>query len=309
MIAFKGLTKRYGKTQALFDLTATVNAGRVTGLLGPNGAGKSTVLRLLLGLDHPTAGAALINGRPYRSFRRPLRVIGSHLEGRTVHPGRTARAHLVALARVNSLPAARVDAVIQTVGLGPVASRRTGGFSLGMLQRLGVASALLGEPEVLVLDEPVNGLDTDGIRWLRTLLIDFAREGGTVLLASHVMAELQQTADHVIVLGRGRLLADCPVDDLVRTVSTEVCIDIPDARQRNGFAAAVVSAGMPVEHSGPIELRIHGGSPERIGNLAHEHSIRIHRLTQPTGTLEDGYLRLVENATEFTSASVSGGAG
>ncbi|TQS44686.1 ABC transporter ATP-binding protein [Cryptosporangium phraense] len=215
MITFRHVTKRYGRRTAVDDLTVDVRPGRVTGFLGPNGAGKSTTMRILLGLDRPTSGEALVGGVRYAALRWPLREVGAVLDARSAHPGRTARAHLTALARSNRLPAARVDAVLDRVGLTAVAGTRAGKFSLGMSQRLGIAAALLGDPGVLVFDEPVNGLDPEGVRWVRELARSLAAEGRTVLLSSHLMSEAQLTADHLLVLGRGRLLADAPLADLV----------------------------------------------------------------------------------------------
>jgi ABC-2 type transport system ATP-binding protein len=214
MIQIEHLTKRYGTTTALDDVTCEVATGSVTGLLGPNGAGKSTLMRVVLGLDHATSGRALVGGRRYPTLRRPLHVVGAHLGGRAVHPQRTARAHLLALARSNRIPASRVDEVLDLTGLRGVARRRAGGFSLGMGQRLGLAAALLGDPRTVLLDEPVNGLDTDGVRWIRRLLRGLADDGRTVLISSHLMSEVQLVADRVLVLGRGRLLADMPTAEL-----------------------------------------------------------------------------------------------
>jgi ABC-2 type transport system ATP-binding protein len=216
-----GLRKRYGRTVAVDGLTFTIHPGRVTGFVGPNGAGKSTTMRMILGLDRPDAGTALIGGRPYRSLRRPLCTVGALLDAGCLHPGRRARDHLLWLARSNGLPVHRIDAVLETVGLAAVARRRAGGFSLGMRQRLGVAAALLGDPPVLLFDEPVNGLDPDGVHWIRGLLRGLAAEGRTVLVSSHLMNELAGTADHVIIIGRGRLIADASVHDLTRDRSLE----------------------------------------------------------------------------------------
>ena len=208
MIELTRLTKAYGRRRAVDDLTVTVHPGRITGFLGPNGSGKSTTMRLILGLARPTTGSATVNRRPYRELSAPLRHVGALLDARSSHPGRTARNHLLFLARSNDIAPARVDEVLELAGLTAVAQRRTGGFSLGMHQRLGIATALLGDPSVLLLDEPVNGLDTDGIRWIRGLLKELAAQGRTVLLSSHLMSEMEQTADHLVVIGGGRLLAD-----------------------------------------------------------------------------------------------------
>jgi ABC-2 type transport system ATP-binding protein len=216
-----GLRKRYGRTVAVDGLTFTIHPGRVTGFVGPNGAGKSTTMRMILGLDRPDAGTALIGGRPYRSLRRPLSAVGALLDAGCLHPGRRARDHLLWLARSNGLPVHRTDAVLETVGLSAVARRRAGGFSLGMRQRLGIAAALLGDPPVLLFDEPVNGLDPEGVHWIRGLLRGLAAEGRTVLVSSHLMNELAGTADHVIIIGRGRLIADASVRDLTRDRSLE----------------------------------------------------------------------------------------
>ena len=215
MITLDHLTKRYGATTAVDDLTLQIEPGRVTGFLGPNGAGKSTTMRMILGLDRPTSGTATIDGRPYASLRRPLREVGALLDAKAVHPGRRVRTHLVAMARSNSIPVARVDDVLERVGLAGVARRRAGSLSLGMSQRLGIAGVLLGDPRVMLFDEPVNGLDPDGVMWIRKLLRSLAAEGRTVLVSSHLMSEMQQTADHLVVLGRGRLLADSSLESFV----------------------------------------------------------------------------------------------
>jgi ABC-2 type transport system ATP-binding protein len=217
MITLDGLTKRFGARVAVDHLTVRIEPGRVTGFLGPNGAGKSTTMRMLLGLDRPTAGTALVNGKPYAALKDPLREIGAVLDARGSHPGRSAAKHLLALARSNGIPTGRVAEVLDRVGLASVAGQRAGKFSLGMAQRLGIAGALLGDPPILIFDEPVNGLDPEGVRWVRELTRSLAAEGRTVLISSHLMSEMQQTADHLIVLGRGRLLADAGLAELVAT--------------------------------------------------------------------------------------------
>jgi len=230
MIEIHALTKRFRDTLAVDELSFTVEPGHVTGFLGPNGAGKSTTMRLIVGLDRPTAGHAHVNGRPYRDHAAPLRQVGAVLEVGSVHRGRSARTHLLALAHTHGIPAARVEEVLDQVGLTDVADRRAGAFSLGMSQRLGIAAALLGDPEVVVLDEPVNGLDPDGVRWIRTLLKDLAAQGRTVLVSSHLMTEMAVTADHLVIIGRGRLLADTAVSDLIDRVAVErVLVRTPDA--------------------------------------------------------------------------------
>jgi ABC-2 type transport system ATP-binding protein len=220
MITARGLTKRYGRTVAVQDLTFTVQPGVVTGFLGPNGAGKSTTMRMLIGLDRPDAGQATVNGRRYRELRRPLCEVGSMLEARSFHPGRSPRAHLGSLAASNAIPARRVEEVLGIVGLESVGRRRAGKFSLGMTQRLGIAVAMLGDPGILILDEPVNGLDPEGIRWIRNLLKSLAAEGRTVLISSHLISEVAQTADDLIVIGKGRLLAQTTVEELATTANS-----------------------------------------------------------------------------------------
>src|SRR3954471_185881 len=220
MIEARNLTKRYGRTLAVDDLSFTVPPGVVTGFLGPNGAGKSTTMRMILGLDRPTAGSALVNGRPYSHLDGPLHHVGALLDAKDVHPGRTARAHLRALAVSNGIPTSRVDAVLELTGMGGVAGRRIKGFSLGMSQRLGIAATMLGDPEVLMFDEPVNGLDPEGILWIRTFMRGLAAEGRTVFVSSHLMSEMSQTADHLIVIGRGKLLADVATRDFIDASSS-----------------------------------------------------------------------------------------
>ncbi len=302
MICFDAVTKRYGATTALDAVTVQVRSGHVTGLLGPNGAGKSTAMRLLLGLDRPTRGRVTIDGIPYARLPRPLQTVGAHLDARSYHPRRSARAHLLALARYAGIPSRRVDEVIELVGLESVARRRAGSFSLGMGQRLGIAAALLGDPAVLVLDEPMNGLDTDGVRWIRLLLKEFASEGRTVLVSSHLMAEMHQTVDRVIVMGKGRLLADCSTDELVSSVSDIVVLRTPDVAAAPGLTRALDRAGMSVAETSPGELEITGGTPARIGDAAFDEGMRVHSLSVTPATLEEGYLRLVEDAFEFRRA-------
>lgn len=306
MITFKHVSKRYGDKLAVDDLTVTVRPGHVTGLLGPNGAGKSTAMRLLLGLDRPSGGEVLVDDVPYGRLRRPLHTVGAHLDGRAVHPGRTARSHLLGMARYNGIPAGRVEEVLDLVGLRAVAGRRAGGFSLGMGQRLGIAAALLGDPQVLVLDEPVNGLDTEGVRWIRDLLQGFAAEGRTVLLSSHLMAEMHQTADRVVVLGRGRLLADCAVSELTDAAEDRVLVRVPDDGEAFGFALRLREAGLVSEAAAPGELVVRGGSVEVVGDLAFTHGLRLHTLSTIPATLEDGYRRLVQDDIEYSTGTTKG---
>ncbi|MBD7949356.1 ATP-binding cassette domain-containing protein [Oerskovia rustica] len=295
MITFAHATKRYGPTTALDDLTVTVRPGSVTGLLGPNGAGKSTALRLALGLDRATAGDVTVHGIPYRALRHPLRTVGAHVDARAFHPGRSARAHLTALARYNRIPARRVDDVLGLVGLSDVAGKRAGGFSLGMAQRLGLAGALLGDPEVVLLDEPVNGLDTDGVLWLRGLLRDLADQGRTVLLSSHLLSELEVTADHVVVLGRGRLLADLPIADLVGR-DAPVVVRTPDA------PAPLADALVEIGHHPQVDghgLTVDGVDVTLVGDLAHALGLRVHHLAPAPVTLEARYLDLVADDVQY----------
>lgn len=299
MIQFQSLTKCYGGRPAVDDLTVDIEAGRVTGFLGPNGAGKSTTMRMLLGLDHPTSGTALIGGCRYRDLDRPLHRVGAHLDSRAMHPGRSARAHLLGMCRTHRISGARVDDVLERVGLTSMARRRVGTFSLGMSQRLGIAAALLGDPGVVVLDEPVNGLDTDGVRWIRQLLRGLADEGRTVLVSSHLLAEMQNTADQVVVLGRGRLLADCPTPDLV-TDSSAVLVRSSDLEGLDRLTAGLEPAS--VTRTEPTALRVEGVDATHVGDLAARLDLTLHLLAPAGGSLEDGYVRLVENHRDYTAA-------
>jgi ABC-2 type transport system ATP-binding protein len=303
VLEFQEVTKRYGHKTAVADLSVTVAPGRVTGFLGPNGAGKSTCIRLLLGLDRPTTGRALVAGRPYREHAQPLRLVGAHLDGRAVHPGRSAKQHLLALARANGLPARRADECLELVGLTDVGRRRAGGFSLGMSQRLGIAAALLGDPRILLLDEPVNGLDTDGVEWIRTLLRRLADEGCTVLMSSHLLAEVEQSADHVVVLGRGRLLADCSISDLVSTSSGAVVLRTPDASAADRLAVALPNATIRARAGEPRTLHIRGTTPQDVGEAAHDLGLRVHGLALERTRLEDAYRRLVDGSHEHAAAT------
>ncbi|MCF6745147.1 ATP-binding cassette domain-containing protein [Blastococcus sp. KM273128] len=299
MIELRGLTKRYRARVAVDRLTVTVEPGRVTGFLGPNGSGKTTTIRCVLGLARPTAGTATVRGRAYRDLAHPLREVGALVDPRARHPGRTAHAHLLALARSNALPAHRVDDVVELVGLAPVAHERVRGFSLGMAQRLGIAAALLGDPEVLILDEPVNGLDPEGIRWVRELLRDLAGQGRTVLVSTHLMSEMQDTADHLVVLGRGRLLADVPMADLLGA-HTAVRVRSPQAPV---LASAVQRAGGHVELEIDGALRIDGLAAADVGDLAHGIGVRLHELSPVTGSLEEAYLALTGDDVEYRAVA------
>ncbi|PZG14106.1 ABC transporter ATP-binding protein [Nonomuraea aridisoli] len=290
MISLRGLTKRYGATTAVDDLTLDLTPGTVTGFLGPNGAGKSTTMRLILGLDAPTSGAALIGGRRYADLDRPLRTIGALLDAKAVHPARSGRDHLRAMARSQGVPDQRVEEVLALTGMTEAARRRAGTYSLGMSQRLGIAGALLGDPAVLMLDEPVNGLDPDGVRWIRTLLRSLAAEGRTVFVSSHLMSEMERTADRLVVLGRGRLIADEPMERLV--AAGGVLVRGPRLRP---LADALPQAGW----SGPDELTVVGATPEEVGRLAYELGLPVYELRPVGPSLEESYLRLTETATEY----------
>jgi len=299
VIELDGLTKAYRRRVAVDDLTVTIEPGRVTGFLGPNGSGKTTTMRCILGLTRPTAGTATVLGRPFRELAEPMRRVGALIDPRAWHPGRTAHAHLAVLARSNALPDDRVDEVIDLVGLDPVAHERVRGFSLGMAQRLGIAAAMLGEPDVLVLDEPVNGLDPEGIRWVRELLRDLADEGRTVLVSSHLMSEMEDTADHLVVLGRGRLLADVPMDDLLGAHAT-VRVVSPQAA---ALAAALQRAGGRVELEADGALHVEGLDPVQVGDVAFAVGARVHELTRLTASLEAAYLALTGDEVEYRAAS------
>jgi ABC-2 type transport system ATP-binding protein len=293
----RGLQKRYGSTVAVAGLTFTVRPGLVTGFVGPNGAGKSTTMRLFLGLDAPDAGVALVGGRPYAELASPLREVGALLDPGAFHPGRSAREHLRWLAASNGLPRGRVDEVLDEVGLARVARRRTGGFSLGMAQRLGIAAALLGDPPILLLDEPVTGLDPDGIRWLRDLLRSLAADGRAVLVSSHLMSELEDTADHLIVIGRGRLIADVAVRDLLdEAEGARVVIRTPEAARALALLAGV---GATVTSSDADTLSVAGLDAARIADLAAAHGLRLTELAPQRASLEEAFMRLTRDAVEF----------
>lgn len=298
MIELVGLTKAYRARVAVDDLTVTIEPGRVTGFLGPNGSGKTTTLRCVLGLTRPTSGTATVLGRSYRSLRHPMRRVGALIDPAARHPARTAHAHLRVLAQTNGLPVARVDEMIDLVGLESVAYERVGGFSLGMGQRLGIAAALLGDPDVLLLDEPVNGLDPEGIRWVRELLRDLADEGRTVLVSSHLMSEMEDTADHLVVLGRGRLLADLPMADLLDQHAA-VRVGSP---QGPLLAAALRRLGAVVELELDGALRVEGLGLDEVGDVAFTAGVRLHELTRVTESLEAAYLELTGDAVEYRAS-------
>ena len=297
MIEARDLSKHYGGKRAVDHLSFTVPPGKVTGFLGPNGAGKSTTMRLLLGLDRADTGSATIDGKPYRDLAEPLRVVGALLEARAVHTGRSAYNHLLILAQTQGLPRRRVEEVIDLVGLHDVARKRAGGFSLGMGQRLGIAAALLGDPPVLVLDEPVNGLDPEAILWLRTLLRRLAAEGRTVFLSSHLMNEMAVTAEHLIVVGRGRLIADCTTQQFIaRSSQKSVLVKSPHVRR---LAELIAAAGAAAAAAEADELTVTGMPAERIGYLAAREGLEIYGLTPQSATLEEAFMDLTRSSLEY----------
>ena len=298
-IEARGLRKRYGSTVAVDDLTFTAKPGEVTGFVGPNGAGKSTTMRMILGLDAPDRGQALIGGRPYRSLRNPLCEVGALLEASAIHPGRRARDHLLWLAHSNGIPKRRVDEVLDQVGLATAGRRRAGGFSLGMQQRLGIAAALLGDPPVLMFDEPVNGLDPDGIVWIRGLLKSLAAQGRVVLVSSHLMGELEDTADHVIVIGRGQLIADTSVATLLAAASKER-VELVTA-QRAEATTILTNAGATVTVAGIDTVTVDGISGDRVAALLSEAAIPFSELRRHRATLEEAYMDLTRGAIEFAA--------
>jgi ABC-2 type transport system ATP-binding protein len=304
MIEACELIKRYGSTAAVDGLSFTVRAGVVTGFLGPNGSGKSTTMRLLLGLDAPDAGEATINGRRYADLPWPLRAVGSMLEARSFHPGRSARDHLLALARANDIPGSRVGEVLDLVGLTGVAGKRAGTFSLGMGQRLGIAAALLGDPGLLVLDEPANGLDPEGIVWLRTLVRSLAAEGRGVLISSHLISEMALTADRVVVIGQGRLIAETSVAELSAGMAgRRVLVRSPDPGRLSG---ALEAAGARVERSAGGSLLVGGMTAQAIADVAGAHKIAVHELTPQAASLEEAYMELTRASTQYRSAARPG---
>ncbi|MEV6036180.1 ABC transporter ATP-binding protein [Nonomuraea sp. NPDC052116] len=288
------LSKRYGGTTAVSDLSFDVEPGQVTGFLGPNGAGKSTTMRMILGLDRPSGGSVLVDGRPYGELRHPLRKVGALLDAKAVHGGRSAHNHLLAIAQSNGIPAGRVNEVLDAVGLREVARRRVGGFSLGMSQRLGIAAALLGDPEILIFDEPVNGLDPDGILWIRTFMRKLAAEGRTVFVSSHLMSEMAQTADHLIVIGKGRLIADTSVQEFIgRSSQGYVRVRSP----RLAEVAELVKVG----ELHPDHLRVTAMNTLEIGTLTARAGIPLEELTFVQPSLEAAYMELTKDSLEFSS--------
>jgi ABC-2 type transport system ATP-binding protein len=310
VIEARGLTKHYGDKLAVDGLSFDIRPGKVTGFLGPNGSGKSTTMRMIVGLDGPDAGTVRVNGRRYRDLPWPLREVGSLLEAKAIHPGRSARAHLWMLAQTNNIPKSRVGEVLDLVGLHDVAGRRAGKFSLGMGQRLGIAAALLGDPEVLLFDEPVNGLDPDGIRWVRNLLRGLASEGRTVFVSSHLMSEMALTADEVVVIGRGRLIAQMPVEELISADHRSyVRVRSP---QLDPFKLALQRAGASVELEADGSLSVRGMGEADIGDLALAEHVALHELAPQSASLEEAFMELTGESVEFrggtTIATAGGGA-
>lgn len=303
MIEAHELAKRFGDKTAVDGITFSVQPGRVTGFLGPNGAGKSTTMRLIVGLDRPSAGTVTVNGKPYARHRTPLHEVGALLEAKAVHPKRTAYNHLRALGATEGISAARVREVIELTGLGPAARKKVGGFSLGMGQRLGIAAALLGDPQTLILDEPVNGLDPEGVKWVRYLVRGLASEGRTVFISSHLMSEMAVTADHLIVIGRGRILADAPIDQVLAGSQQErVLVRTDDVA---ALAAAVAAPGVDVDRTGGDVLQIVGLSTRTIAEAAHSRDILITELTPQKVSLEDAYMELTRGEVEYQSQSMN----
>ncbi len=297
MIEVRDVTKRYGDKVAVRDLTFTVQPGVVTGFLGPNGAGKSTTMRIIAGLDAPTHGSVTVNGHRYADATAPMAELGILLEAKAVHTSRSAFHHLLAVAQTNGIPRARVDEVIELVGLREVAKKRAGGFSLGMGQRLGVASALLGNPQTVILDEPVNGLDPEGILWVRNLLKQLAAEGRTVFVSSHLMSEMALTAEHLIVVGRGELIADTSVAAFVAQASSNVVtVWSPQAYE---LREALVGPDVTVTSSRAGELEVHGLTAEQIGDIAFDNRVRVHQLSMREASLEEAFMELTRDAVEY----------
>jgi len=297
MIEARGLTKRYGGTTAVDSLSFDVQPGKITGFLGPNGAGKTTTMRLILGLDQPSDGTVTVNGKPFAQLAYPMREVGALLDARAVHGGRSAYNHLLCLAQTNNLPKRRVGEVLELVGLKEVAKKRSKGFSLGMGQRLGIAGALLGDPAILMFDEPVNGLDPEGILWIRNLMKALAAEGRTVFVSSHLMSEMENTADHLIVIGRGKLIADCTVVEFIdRNSRQAVRVRTPQA---DALAKVIVMAGGTTRDDGDGLMMVSGLAAERVGDLAFENAVRLHELAPAQASLEQAFMELTASSVEF----------
>jgi ABC-2 type transport system ATP-binding protein len=297
MIEAEGLSKRYGDTLAVDNLSFSVAPGKITGFLGPNGAGKTTTMRLILALDRPTAGRVTIDGKPFDQAEQPMRRVGALLDAKAMHGGRSAYNHLLCLAQSNNLPRRRVDEVLGLVGLAGVAGKRSKGFSLGMGQRLGIAGALLGDPQILMFDEPVNGLDPEGILWIRNLMKALAAEGRTVFVSSHLMSEMENTADHLLVIGRGKLIADCTVAEFIAANSQQtVRVRTP---QPDLLTKLVAAAGATIREDGDGSMVITGLDASRVGDLAYDNAVRLHELAPVHASLEQAFMELTSSSVEF----------
>jgi ABC-2 type transport system ATP-binding protein len=304
MIEAKGLTKHYGDKHAVEKLTFTVRPGVVTGFLGPNGSGKSTTMRMIMGLDAPTAGDVTVKGKHFNNLQWPLREVGALLEAKAIHPGRSARAHLTMLAQTNHIPTSRVDQLLELVGLTPVAGKRAGKFSLGMGQRLGIAAALLGDPEILLFDEPVNGLDPDGIRWVRNLLKGLAREGRTVFVSSHLMSEMALTADEVVIIGKGQLISQTSIEALLsQSTDNFVRVRSPEAAKLK-VALEAQGAVVSLEDDGSLSVR--GANEVAIGELAAKIPVVLHELAPQLASLEEAFMELTEDSIEYRGTTNDG---
>jgi ABC-2 type transport system ATP-binding protein len=302
MIEARGLIKRYGPTAAVDDLSFTIRPGLVTGFLGPNGAGKTTTMRLILGLDYPSAGTVTVNGRPYAQLPDPMHEVGALLDAGAVHGGRTARNHLLSLAQTNGIGQRRVDEVLGIVGLTDVGGKRSKGFSLGMRQRLGIAAALLGDPQILMFDEPVNGLDPEGILWIRTLMRSLAAEGRTVLVSSHLMSEMEHTADHLLVIGRGRLIADSSMAEFIARGSTQaVLVRTP---QPDDLSRVVAARGGTFSPTDGEEFEIRALTEDQVSDLAFAHGIRLYHLAVPRASLEHAFMEVTADSVEYRAELV-----
>ena len=308
MLRVQNLTKEFGDKRAVDDLTFDVEPGRVTGFLGPNGAGKSTTMRMMLDLDRPTAGSVSIHGQRYRDLENPIRQVGALLDAKWVHPNRSARSHLRWLAASNNIPVSRVDEVIEIVGLGSVAGKRAGGFSLGMSQRLGLAGALLGDPHTLLFDEPVNGLDPEGIVWIRGFMRRLADEGRTVFVSSHLLAEMSLTADHLVVIGRGRLIADCSVSEVTGRATTSARVRGPQLEQLH---VALADAGFspapgPNDAKGRPVMLVPDATTDQVGDIAAAAGVVLHELAEETASLEEVFMQVTADAVEYQGGGAGG---
>jgi ABC-2 type transport system ATP-binding protein len=298
MIEAQSLTKRYGEKVAVDHLSFSVEPGKITGFLGPNGAGKTTTMRLILGLDHPSVGTVTVNGKAFRHLAHPMREVGALLDAKAVHGGRSAYSHLLCLAQTNNLPRRRVGEVLELVGLSEVAKKRSKGFSLGMGQRLGIAAALLGDPAILMFDEPVNGLDPEGIRWIRNLMKALAAEGRTVFVSSHLMSEMENTADHLLVIGRGKLIADCTVGEFIARNSVQA-VRVRTPQPETLVKVVTAAGGSAVASADGDAIVVRGLYAEQVGDLAFDNAVRLHELAPAQASLEEAFMELTSTSVEF----------